>query len=1083
MLPARFQDVSQLSHSLMSDVYHAIDRERGQEVVVKRLDSGEAIDNTATIARFKREMNLLQRLDHPYIVGFLDAISDDETLYLILEYVPGGTLADLLAAKGALPLRRALELTVDLADALFAVHEEEIVHADLKPGNILLTEDGHPKISDFGIAQWETDVTPPIQRETLGTYEYMSPEACNGDKLDTRADIWSLGVVLYEMLAGRRPFQHEEVSHLTLAIMTEPPPDLQQLRPEVSDRLADLVYRMLAKDRNRRIPEMNLVGRELEAILRGTDEGGVPRSFASRFADTILDKSGPQHNLPRSLPPLYGRESERAELRRLLNNPAYRLVSLHGPGGIGKTRLAIRAARDYFEQHQESVYMVDLTAIDSPDLLVTAVADAIQFRFFGADSPETQLLNYLAEKQMLLLLDNFEHVTAQSEFLSQVLLHTLDVRLLVTTQERLDLRGEWLLPVRGLPAPEGEDPAQLLQAPAVQLFVGAARRIRPGYQPDGAALSAIKSICRLVEGVPLGLELAAAWINVFSPAEIAGRVRQSFDFLRNQQPDIAVRHRSARSMFEYAWDLLEPLQQQTLCRLSVFRGGFSRQAAQTVTGASLPVLNRLTDKALLQRDPSSGRYAMQAMIRQFSAEKLRLGPEPEQEALHRQHGRYYARFLQRRMGELHGSRQQTAVREIDREMGNVRAAWRWAVGHADRETLQRSVKPLYAFYYLRGRQREGVEAFGGAAAAVRVIVSPPDSLLAQLLARQGACARVSGQLETARQCLQESLKMARTLEQPREVAFALYQLGASDPADPEAKGYWEESLALAESLDDPILIADALNWLAFSRFQEGEADEALAMLERCLQIHRDLGDQHGLANALANLGVINIHLGDTERAQTFLQEGLAIYRQLEDIRGMAVASNNLSHALLNQEAYPAAQEWGEQALAYFRQVGDRKAEGEALGNLGLVAFHQEKYEEAQALVRECIALYRELGLPVGSYHNDLGRIALAQGDVGAARQEFRQALEGEPPPAQALHALLGLAAVLAEDENLTPALALSLFVKTHPAGEQMVRERAESQVTAWQEQVTTTQMGEAQALSREGSLAAWIAWATGPDAV
>ncbi|MCB8968668.1 MAG: protein kinase [Ardenticatenaceae bacterium] len=1064
-----------ISQSNTAEVYRAVDQQTGLTVAIKRLV--QTLPHPSLQQQFGQEVRILQQLDHPHIVKLIDAGKTADGQYLVLPYYDGGSLASLLAREGSFSIERVLKIGIALADALRVIHEQHITHGDLKPGNIILSEMGDPILADFGAAHLDQGKRFLPRGTVLGTYEYLSPEACNRDLVDSRTDIWSLGVMLYEMLTGKLPFSHPKVSHLLIAIMMEPPPDIQQLRPDLGDRFADLIYRMLAKDPNQRIPTAELVVAELTAIWQTNGFALESDMGVSSFADMMTwEMVGPQHNLPTNPMLFVGRQRELEEIHRLLLDPGYRLVTIHGSGGIGKTRLAMQVAQHYLEETEEDVFVVDLAAVDSPDLLVTAVAETIHFHFFGRDEPEEQLLNYLQGKRMLLVLDNFEHLITQAGFLSRILLKTFDVQILVTSQERLNVREEWVFPLEGLPVIDPLVTSNEQKPPAVELFIETGRRARRDYAPSEEELNDIREICTLVEGVPLAIELAAGWVNRLTPAAILTRLREGFEFLATDLPHLPARHRSTRSVFEYAWELLNPEEKQTVRRLSVFRGRFSLDASRRITGTSIPTLYKLIDKALLRRSPVSGQFSMQAMVRQFAAQKLSLY-ETEQIMIRTRHAEYYLRGIYSLRADLKGERQADALQDIEREISNIRVAWQWAALQGDPQLLDLGTDALFSFYQLRGRQREGAQSFAQAVQGLKEKTRAQTGIaLCRLLARQGVCNRFIGRLEEARSMLQESLNLARTLGDLREMAFSLYQLGAAMPNEPGIMAYWEESLAVAEALDDQTLIAEVLNWLAFGLFREGRIDEAVETLERSLVVRRALSDHHGLANALTNLGVVQIHLGNYGKAKDLLQEGLLTYQQIGDIHGVAAASNNLSHTALNMEDYKAAQRWGKQALDYFRRVGDKKAEGEALGNLATVALQQEDYELARTLCLQCIELYMGLGLPTSSYYKDLGRVALAQNEWGEAYLVFRKALQEEPSTAVTLDILTGIAAIWMQEGKLTDAVALFTFVQQHPVSEQIVRDRATEKLQLLDSRMPSAEFAAAQSDGKEKSLELWLTY-------
>ena len=339
----------------MGDVYRGRDLQTGQAVAIKALRPEVVSSDPNALARFLREREALRLLNHPNIVQIVDGLEADGRHYLVMEHVPGGSLRDLLDQRQARPgrskpdlpglsVQRTVEIALDVADALTRAHRLDILHRDLKPANVLLAEDGTPRLTDFGCAHLAASSRLTQTGTVLGTVLYLSPEACRGETLDARADIWAFGVMLYEMLTGQVPFSGESLPAVFSAILNQPVPDLAQDCPNVPDALADLVYRMLEKDRGQRIPSVRLVGAELEAVLAAV--GGQPLAASnrvlpgtSRFATPTSPAEAPshggraQHNLPVQATPFVGREAELAELDRLLSDPGVRLLTVLGGGG------------------------------------------------------------------------------------------------------------------------------------------------------------------------------------------------------------------------------------------------------------------------------------------------------------------------------------------------------------------------------------------------------------------------------------------------------------------------------------------------------------------------------------------------------------------------------------------------------------------------------------------------------------------------------------------------------------------------------------------------------------------------------
>lgn len=409
----------------------------------------------------------------------------------------------------------------------------------------------------------------------------------------------------------------------------------------------------------------------------------------------------PPHNLPPQLTPFVGREAELAQIASFLNNSHASLLTLVGPGGIGKTRLALQAALRCADpatcadaSFGDGIFFVRLPAteadhhLDSP--LIAALGQALALNFNGPLPPQAQLLNDLRHKEMLLILDNFQVPIGDVQKLMDLIRLAPGIKCLVTSRVRLNLREEWLLEVQGLDYPSNPpyDLETLNASSAVALFVQEARRVQAGFGLTQEVAANVVSICRLVEGMPLGLELAANWLRVLSCAEIVAEIRRGLDFLTTTQADVPESHRSLRAVFDYSWNALPPAEQVAFRQLAVFRGGFERDAAAEILGISLPLLVGLMDRSLLRRN-AQGRYEIHDFLRQYVLEKFQATPD-EFEHIHNRHCHYYAGFMARYKTQLQSDDPATALATVNRERENVRLAWDWAVSHrriSDLETL------------------------------------------------------------------------------------------------------------------------------------------------------------------------------------------------------------------------------------------------------------------------------------------------------------------------------------------------------------------------------------------------------------
>jgi len=435
---------------------------------------------------------------------------------------------------------------------------------------------------------------------------------------------------------------------------------------------------------------------------------------------TAPEPAPPVWPLPRSLPvqttPFVGRDAELARLVRLLADPEHRLITLLAPGGMGKSRLALEAGRvlaSGVEGFRPVVVWVELAALASAELLPSAVAQAFGLESWAGESLAAALSRALAGQPALLVLDNFEHVLAGAAFLSQLLERVPGLTLLVTSREALRLQIETLLPLLGLSAPQAGMQTATLELGSVRLFAQSAARLGFDLLARPEDVAAAARIGGLLEGLPLGILLAASWVNVLSVQEIEAEIRHSLDFLRADLIDLPERQRSLQAVFEQTWQLLDPDEAAVCCALSVFRGGFTRSAAETVADAVPATLARLSNKSLVRREQHGGRYQVHELLRQYAAQRLQQS-DAELGARDR-HADYFARYLEARESDLRARNPASALRDIEIEIGNVRAAFRWMLERQQMNQVSRSIEALNLFYERRAAHGEAVSVFSDAA--------------------------------------------------------------------------------------------------------------------------------------------------------------------------------------------------------------------------------------------------------------------------------------------------------------------------------------------------------------------------------
>ncbi len=1008
-----------IGQGAMGAVYQGIDQQTGEPVAIKHLKPELLAANPRQLDRFAREGELLRQLNHPNIVKVLKAVAEAGQHYIIMEYVQGGSLRDLLDQQPQLPIPRVLSIAIDVADALTRTHRLNVIHRDLKPANVLLAQDGSPRLTDFGLAFLEDGANLTQSGALVGTLDYIPPEACQGKALDRRMDIWSFGVMLFEMLAGQRPFTGSNLYATITAILSTPTPDLFRFRADVNDALADLVYRMLQKDPQQRIPSSRLVGAELEAIMQGSDirpaaavnllreQMALPDK--PRFETSTSDKTAVhRHNLPPQTMPCIGREAELATLTEFVGDPQKRLISIVGPGGMGKTRLALALAEQQVGRFSYGVYFAPLAAAATRADMVNAIAEAVELNFYTGGNPEQQLLDFLREKETLLILDSVEHLQTSAGFFTDLLQAATAVTLILTSRERLRLREEQVIALAEWEFPASLAPqAALLSAPAL-LFAQSAQRLQSNFELDEHDLPALADICRAVGGTPLGLILAATWVEMLTIAEIAAEISASLDFLETDMRDVPERHRSLRAVFDSSWNLLNESERDVFMKLSVFQGGFSRQAAQEITAASLRDLMALSNRSLLHRDPD-GRYHTQRLLQQYAAEQLSQSPDAHF-LVHDQHAAYYADLLQTHNRQMKGSDQQAALAEMEQEQDNLRAAWEWALGQGQTELLHQMVDALCRFYDWRGHYQEGDQFCG---TAVRQLTRSLDSdsvrLWAKLLGWQGKFNLLLGRTEVAGQVIDQGLKLLAGAspagsslawaDTRAETAFLLRrqaQFFLMSGGREQARQAGGQSLELLEALGDAWGMAYTLDILGQVAWNVGAYGEAQPLYERSLAIRQSLQDRRGTADSLRALGLIALFQGRIPDTMRLMQESNGIRKEIGDVAGTAVGLADTATAHMIAGNFPEAIKLLDESLLFYTQLGYRQAMAHWYTLLSLACLSNGEFERARRHAERGRTLSREVSYKRGIALSNwmLGCLSVAVGNEAGAKTLFTQSVAG-----------------------------------------------------------------------------------------
>lgn len=621
-------------------------------------------------------------------------------------------------------------------------------------------------------------------------------------------------------------------------------------------------------------------------------------------------------NLPAQPTPFIGRREELAEIGALLEEANCRLLTLAGPGGIGKTRLAIQAAILLWESFPDGVYFTPLQPVSSIDFLVSAIAEAVRLSFHASENPRQQLLNALGKKRALLILDNFEHLLEAAELISEILAAAPQLKVLVTSREVLDLQEEFVRQVAGLSYPADAWLDDIDTYSAVELFTERARRIQPGFSL-ARDRQCVARICQLVQGMPLALELAAAWLSSLPCAEIAAEIQNNLDFLASAMRNVPERHRNLRAVFEQSWKMLSARQQGVFKRLSVFQGGFERPAAHFVAGADLASLHALVDKSLLRITPA-GRYEIHEVLRQFAHEKLAERPAEHGEA-RQKHCDYYAAFLEKKEAELKGLEQAGALAAIEGEIDNLRLAWRSAVEGNHESAIRQCMGSLLIFYHARAYFEEGAAAFHGAVSAWegrRNFDAPhAGALLGDLYLHEAWFEAIIGRGPAAVYLYEKGLafipggKWQRTTPMALvAINFLSWMVEKRAWTKEQAHAVFREVLAGCERAGD----AWGAAWMHYSLgllayYEDKNPQECARLMQVSAEGFRQIGDLWASTFPLHHLAEMYSDTGKFFEARGIFHETLAICRQVGDVGGVEFALGQLSSLAAHEHDF--AQSW------------------------------------------------------------------------------------------------------------------------------------------------------------------------------
>ncbi|WP_327098899.1 protein kinase [Nocardia vinacea] len=942
---AGFADAEEIGRGGFGVVFRCTQAELDRTVAVKILT---AELDTQNRARFFREQQAMGRLTgHPNIVTMLHAGTTEQGRpFLVMPYHPLGSLDTQIREHGPLWLEAVLWIGVKIAGALESAHRLGIVHRDVKPGNVLLTDYGEPALTDFGIAR----ISGGFQTESgilTGSPAFTAPEVLEGEAPTSATDVYGLGATMFCALTGHAAFERrsgENVVTQFLRVSTQPVPDLRE--SGIAEDVSAVVATAMSRDPKQR-PSVAALG---EAIRQAQRRHGFAVEEMALQAEPSLQhrgrKSPPQGWCPPAVPPLdrrgagilpleltsfVDRRTEVAEVKNLL--ASLRLVTLTGIGGVGKTRLALRAASTVRREFADGVWLVELADVSDPALLVVVVAGALGLRDESARPLRDVVVEFLSGRESLLVLDNCEQVAAAVAELVETWLRSCpNLQILATSREPLDIAGEVVLRVSPLPVPDPDGEVSgrgVARYAAVTLFSDRATAVVPGFELTEGNKATVARICARLDGLPLAIELAAARVRTMSPEQILQRLDDRYTLLTRASRTAPTRQQTLRWCVDWSYALCTPSEQRLWSRLSVFAGGFELDAAEDVCGADLAadspldVLSSLVDKSILVRVEYKGvvRFRMLETLRDYGRQKLQeVGEYADMCGRHRD---WYQRLALDAESGWISDRQPYWLARLEREQPNLREALEYCLAEDSEQAAEaglRITSALFMFWSFRGK-------YGEARSWIERVLTHParQSIPDRVKALYVGCALAAmhGDLEAAATLLEQGRVLAEQAPTPMTQALITYGDGvlefyrgelaaastsferAADIFRSDRSGYlyiavltglgWvhemagdakrsveyhRQVLSITEACGESLFRSSALRDIGIAAWLQGDWSRAIELVENSLRINRRMGSPVNAALSLDPLAWMAVDGGDTERAAVLLGAVQELWRSV-----------------------------------------------------------------------------------------------------------------------------------------------------------------------------------------------------------